>query len=344
MKPGKMWCSYCSRQVDDWTMEKISVMCPECELKCASCGGIGKIWIHPRLGLFSACSCPYGNPLRGGGTPMPPILAGLKQTDAVAVASCNVREHAGLEKVIQKLGMAQHILPDPELGQDVAFLGHVIGTLEKELESKRKALKEAEEENSKFMKRLARYKGTLEKIQGARRSGCSTGEAMSKTECWAREALGENPEGTISTVLTSVEAKACLTLGGRKTTEAEVARFVDEVKLGIPVMPVSFFCDFLKQWALLASTPYPEEQHDQENKIRQESGERARDVFLQIRKSNLLWRLIYAGEPLRTVPCPEHKGRWSGCNKPEDTACKGACMFESNVTGWLPAATPGKKE
>ena len=32
----------------------------------------------------------------------------------------------------------------------------------------------------------------------------------------------------------------------------------------------------------------------------------------RIRKSCLLDRLLYAGEPLSATPCPLHKGRWSG--------------------------------
>jgi len=39
---------------------------------------------------------------------------------------CTIREHVGIEKVIGKLGMGERLMPDPELGQDVAFLAHVI--------------------------------------------------------------------------------------------------------------------------------------------------------------------------------------------------------------------------
>lgn len=46
---------------------------------------------------------------------------------------CTIREHAGIEKVIGKLGMCQPIMPDPELGQDVAFLAHAITESHKEL-------------------------------------------------------------------------------------------------------------------------------------------------------------------------------------------------------------------
>jgi hypothetical protein len=68
----------------------------------------------------------------------------------------------------------------------------------------------------------------------------------------------------------------------------------------------------------------------------EEACERVGWVFTQIAKSCLLWRLIYDGQELRTVPCPVHEGHWSGCawpEKPEDVC---ACMDGSNVTGWLP--------
>jgi len=257
-------------------------------------------------------------------------------SEQAAPKTCDVREHAGLENVIHKMGMAQPLMPDPELGQDVAFLAHVITKLQADLDLKSRALKEAEDENSKFMKRIVRYKEALEKVSEARRSGCSTGEAMSKSEFWAREALSTNPEGETTTLVTREQAKTCLTLGGRKTTDVEIDRFLEEVKSGIPVMPVTFFCNFLKKWGELCGTPYPTENFEGENQKRRETYDAARLLFIDIQKSNLLWRLIYAGEPVREEPCLVHKGRWSGCMSAEDTGCKGACMFEGNVTGWLP--------
>lgn len=54
---------------------------------------------------------------------------------------------------------------------------------------------------------------------------------------------------------------------------------------------------------------------------------------IDLAKSCLLDRLIYAQEPLRTRPCPQHKGRWSGCAMKQ---CPHGCNFGSNITGWLP--------
>jgi hypothetical protein len=137
--------------------------------------------------------------------------------------------------------------------------------------------------------------------------------------------------------MTNEEARDCLTRGGRKTTEDETKRFMEEYKAGTPVMPVSFFCDFLEEWADAYGEPLRrEETHEGEADQRRRFVDGIRHVFLQIRKSNLLWRTIYRGERLRTEPCPEHRGRWSGCALPEETDCKGACSFGGNVTGWLP--------
>lgn len=136
--------------------------------------------------------------------------------------------------------------------------------------------------------------------------------------------------------MTRDEARDCLTRGGRLTTEDEIDRFLEEYKAGTPVMPVTFFCGFLQKWKDLYAVPHEEERHEGEMKRRDEFIGTVNDVFLQIRKSNLLWRMIYGGEQARTEPCPVHKGRWSGCNVPEETPCKGACMSGNNVTGWLP--------
>lgn len=53
-------------------------------------------------------------------------------------------------------------------------------------------------------------------------------------------------------------------------------------------------------------------------------------TFLQITKSNLLYRLLYRGEKLRTQMCPEHKGTWSGLEGP-DSSCPHRCQ----MTGWV---------
>lgn len=67
--------------------------------------------------------------------------------------------------------------------------------------------------------------------------------------------------------------------------------------------------------------------------------EAVRELDLAIRKSCLLSRLIYVGEAPRTVPCPEHGGRWSGCHfHQDDLRCSHGCGALCGCnTGWLRA-------
>jgi len=79
------------------------------------------------------------------------------------------------------------------------------------------------------------------------------------------------------------------------------------------LVPISELCSTMRNWA--------------------EAGAGTGSLGLDIAKSCLLSRLIYAGEPLRTQPCPIHEGSWSGC---PDEPCPAGCNFGLNVTGWLP--------
>lgn len=103
-----------------------------------------------------------------------------------------------------------------------------------------------------------------------------------------------------------------------------------------PVMPVSKYCAALDTWHRALITEGSGRSKSSSN---EELASMVSHVFLQIRKSNLLYRLIYAGETLRTEKCPDHKGRWSGCSW-SDTPCECQKMqngkYDSNVTGWLP--------
>jgi hypothetical protein len=57
------------------------------------------------------------------------------------------------------------------------------------------------------------------------------------------------------------------------------------------------------------------------------------DIRLAIGKSSLLYRMIYAGEPLRLKACPIHNGHWSGSH---GDPCPAGCNFGDTRTGWLP--------
>ena len=114
----------------------------------------------------------------------------------------------------------------------------------------------------------------------------------------------------------------------RKVSEEDVATFLAKWDEHDPVMPVSMVCDALVQWRDALRESSKEQYRD--------LGKDAYEVFFAINKSNLLWRLIFLGEKLRTKPCPVHQGRWSGCNDAAGSGCQGACMSGGNVTGWLP--------
>lgn len=96
-----------------------------------------------------------------------------------------------------------------------------------------------------------------------------------------------------------------------------------------PVMPVSEYCG--KLWE------YQKALRDRADRTKSNDDVNHSNsvdfVFRMITKSNLLNRLIYCREELRTEMCPTHKGRWSGCVF-EDNDCP-HCMSGSNVTGWI---------
>ena len=105
----------------------------------------------------------------------------------------------------------------------------------------------------------------------------------------------------------------------------------------------SFFCDKMDIWAKACMT-----QLETDGEITTQWRREFSDHWLWIRrtisKSNLLARLFYGGEELRTEQCPIHKGKWSGCTLVKDMECEGVCADGFNVTGWLrtPAVTEKK--
>ena len=101
-----------------------------------------------------------------------------------------------------------------------------------------------------------------------------------------------------------------------------------------PLLRLSDVCNTLRMWARLFSQPLPDD-NEYKAKERVEFREHWQCVDLAISKSCFLDRLLFQNEGIRTIPCPVHKGRWSGCdwNSP---GCK--CRNGTNVTGWLPAS------
>lgn len=76
---------------------------------------------HPKSGATAKQGERWCQQCQKDGCPQPALLLDDRPEPA-----CTIREHAGLEKVLQKMGMNEKLMPDPELGQDVAFLAHVI--------------------------------------------------------------------------------------------------------------------------------------------------------------------------------------------------------------------------
>lgn len=99
-----------------------------------------------------------------------------------------------------------------------------------------------------------------------------------------------------------------------------------------PVLPLSEFCRAMKTWVSCIWTLNEEQRADDR---RTPQGvlyySVLNRILIDIKKSNLLSRLLYAREPLRTRKCPTHEGRWHG---PTKRVCEHGC----GGTGWLPEA------
>lgn len=109
-----------------------------------------------------------------------------------------------------------------------------------------------------------------------------------------------------------------------------------------PVMPIRQYCNALETWAAciqmnngLRPSMVPEgfamPQRGDGHGVSYVAI--LQGMLTDIRKSNLLYRLLYRGQVLRKRPCPQHRGHWSGwSNEP----CPHGCSDGMNVTGWLP--------
>jgi hypothetical protein len=99
---------------------------------------------------------------------------------------------------------------------------------------------------------------------------------------------------------------------------------------GEPVMPVSRYCDKISQYIKALS------QCETGGALSQQQLEELKPhllgFHLMTAKSNLLHRLLYLDEDLRTKKCPEHNGVWSGCDWPP---CPHGCSSGNNITGWI---------
>ena len=123
--------------------------------------------------------------------------------------------------------------------------------------------------------------------------------------------------------------------------EVVVARRIMERHYNEPVRPVSHYCERLAEYAegldvaIQSTTERGGRECGPFGEL--EAAVTVRDGLRLLKqwagKSNLLARLVYQDEPLRTERCPEHKGRWSGCTF-GSSKCP-HCMDGLNVTGWI---------
>lgn len=114
-----------------------------------------------------------------------------------------------------------------------------------------------------------------------------------------------------------------------------------------PVMPISRYCTALETWAnciKMNNGMYPAALIPEGFAMpKHGDGHGASYVAVlpgmltDLRKSNLLYRLLYRGQPLRKRPCPQHRGHWSGWSI---EPCPHGCSDGMNLTGWLAEPVP----
>jgi len=94
-----------------------------------------------------------------------------------------------------------------------------------------------------------------------------------------------------------------------------------------PVMPLTKFCKTMQTWAHCIQDSVQESTDYQHG---QAYADHLGHILMDIEKSNLLARLFYGQEKLRTKKCPVHNGHWSGIEHDGNT-----CSHGCELTGWL---------
>jgi len=100
---------------------------------------------------------------------------------------------------------------------------------------------------------------------------------------------------------------------------------------GEPVLPLGNFCHAMELWmdCIVKNNTDPTLIQEGINHG-QKYFESLKLMRIDIRKSNLLGRLLYAKEPLRARMCPIHKGHWNG-----QAMFFAKCHLLCDGTGWL---------
>ena len=111
-----------------------------------------------------------------------------------------------------------------------------------------------------------------------------------------------------------------------------------------PVRPVSQYCQAFRVWRAALREAIERGDFDERGELGLRTKEHYQEVIdglaqaeLAIYKSNLLARLIYGGQELRTEKCPVHQGHWSGWAWGDECECQDG----PDITGWLPVKPPG---
>jgi hypothetical protein len=103
-----------------------------------------------------------------------------------------------------------------------------------------------------------------------------------------------------------------------------------------PVKPVEEYCAGIMDWFRVIVRNNRDQvlrEHDRGMTQGSSYYQHLDRILVDMQKSNLLWRRIYLGEPLRTELCPMHHGHWEG-----STAIAVGCPYGCQGTGWLPSA------
>lgn len=120
--------------------------------------------------------------------------------------------------------------------------------------------------------------------------------------------------------------------------EIEEAHRVLREHYGDEVRPIKEVCGGIFRWLDAIKAEHYTDSDDQALSTIARSYAAAGFVTITAAKSNLLYRLLYLRQPLRTEKCPVHDGHWAGypsiIGGESSTAC--ACQVGLDITGWLP--------
>jgi len=117
----------------------------------------------------------------------------------------------------------------------------------------------------------------------------------------------------------------------RSEAEAEELLLLLQKFYGQPVMPLGRFCKAITTWMQCIVQNNTDPELSKTLLHGSDYYTFLNEISTDIEKSNLLGRLLFAREPLRTKKCPIHKGHWNG-----QAMFFEPCPEKCGGTGWLP--------